>query len=406
MIEVKEFKPKVKYNFRKKLVNKKYSIQFLPDILVDESNTKKIVYKEKNLKSSYLIDIIHNLILKYYFKKENIFNLSSIVLKEKYGHLYNYYIDYLVSKGIIKLIKNHQKGKNSRIYKLNECVINGKITRYKNEDSVLLKKYKNAILLIESSNIESNSIHPDIKKKLIDDLFHVQIQFDKAIFFLDSTLQDIDIYNRNKYSVECINNDHIFYHFDSYGRIHTNFTILKSFIRKNCLLIDGEETYEVDIKNSQPLFLCKIIESEDLNIVNSDEYKLFKILTIDGSFYQYIIDNSTLKDKKTVKKAIYKVLFGKNFRNKGDDLFKSLFPTIYDFIKIYKKEHNNYKVLSHDLQKLESNLIFNKIIKELSYVYPEIRVVTVHDSIIFSKKYKEIVEKIFNKCIEKEFNIK
>ena len=183
MIGVKEFKPKVKYNFRSKLVNKKYSIQFLPDILVEESNTKKIVYKEKNLKSSYLIDIIHNLILKYYFKKENIFNLSSIVLKEKYGHLYNYYIDYLVSKGIIKLIKNHQKGKNSRIYRLNECVINGKITRYKNEDLVLLKKYKNAILLIESSNIESNSIHPDVKKKLIDDLFHVQIQFDKAIFF-------------------------------------------------------------------------------------------------------------------------------------------------------------------------------------------------------------------------------
>lgn len=405
MIEVREFKPKVKYDFRKKLLNKKYSIQFLPELLIEESILKKITHKEKNLKPSYLIDIIHNLILKYYFKKENMFNLSSVVLKEKYGHLYNYYIDYLVSKDILKLIKNHQKGRNSRIYKLNSDIINGKITRYKNSDSVLLKKYKNSILLIENNDIENNIIHPDIKKKLIDDLFHIQIQFDKAIFFLDSTLQDVDIYNRNKYSVECINNDHIFYHFDSYGRIHTNFTILKSFIRKNCLLIDGEETHEVDIKNSQPLFLCKIIESEDSNIVDCDEYKLFKILTISGNFYQYIIDNSNLKDKKVVKKMVYKVLFGKNFRNKSDDIFKSLFPTIYNFIKIYKTEHNNYKVLSHDLQRLESNLIFNKIIKELSYVYPEIKVVTVHDSIIFSKKYKEIVEKIFNKCIEKEFNI-
>lgn len=64
----------------------------------------------------------------------------------------------------------------------------------------------------------------------------------------------MDIYNRNKYSIECINDKHIFYHFDKYGRLHTNFTILKSFIRKNCLLIDNEETYEFDIKKFTATF--------------------------------------------------------------------------------------------------------------------------------------------------------
>jgi hypothetical protein len=63
-------------------------------------------------------------------------------------------------------------------------------------------------------------------------LDHVDIDYVRSLFFLDSTLQYDDIYNKNKYSVECINDKHIFYHFDNYGRLHTNFTILKSFIRK------------------------------------------------------------------------------------------------------------------------------------------------------------------------------
>jgi hypothetical protein len=36
---------------------------------------------------------------------------------------------------------------------------------------------------------------------------------------------------------------------------------------------------------------------------------------------------------------------------------------------------------------------------------PEIKIVTVHDSIVFSKKWKNIVEEIFYKNLEKEFNI-
>ena len=41
--------------------------------LKKESLYKKIEYKQHNLKVSYLVDITHNLLLKYYFKKENFF---------------------------------------------------------------------------------------------------------------------------------------------------------------------------------------------------------------------------------------------------------------------------------------------------------------------------------------------
>ena len=402
VMEIKEIKFE---SIKSKVDGKKSSLQFLPEKLCGISNAKHFEWKEKKLKVAYLIDITHTLLLKYYFKKENIFNISSLVLRDKYGFQYNYYIDYLQELGILQLQQNYLVGKNARVYKLNEEVIKGTIFRYKNCDKTLLKKYKMAVSLVDESDIDKNSILPQVKKKLVNDLFSVKIHGEKAIFYLDNTSHDLDIYNKNVYSVQCINDSQIFYHFDGYGRMHTNFTILKSFIRKNCLTIDGEETYELDIKNSQPLFLNKLINEHGLEIVDKRECQLFAWLTSKGLFYQWIMDNSDIKDKKIVKEMIYKVFFGKNFKNKIDDLFKSLLPTIYQFIKFYKKKCKDYRVLSHQLQKLESDLIFNKIILEITENHPDIKVVTVHDSLIIPISKKNIVEEIFNRNLEKEFNI-
>lgn len=401
LIEVQE----KKYTFRDKVKLKKYSLQFLPASLEDLSKISKFNYNDRSLKSAYTIDIVHNLLLRYYFRKENTFSLSSLILKEKYGDFYNYYMDYLVSRGTISLIKKHQKGKNSRIYKLNEDIINGEIKRYQNTDKVLLKKYRHAVSLVDDESY-GKGILPEVKKKIVDDLFSVNIDFSKSIFYLEHLGdKSVDIYNKNRYSVECIKDNHIFYHFDDYGRFHTNFTILKSYIRKNCLLIDGEETFEKDITNSQPLFLCKLIHDNDIFIVDKNEFELFKLLVLNGNFYQYLIDNSGIKmERKEIKEVVYKVLFGRNYPNKHDNLFKKIFPTIYQFIKSYKKEKGDYRFLSYELQRAESNLIFNKIIKMIMNLCPEVKVITVHDSIICAKKYRDIVEIIFNKMLSEEFN--
>ena len=391
-------------SINKKIADKKFSLQFLPKSLELLSKVKTVKYKGITLKSAYLIDIVHSLILKYYYRKENSFNLSSIILKEKYGSQYNYYMSYLVDNNQILLTKNYLKGKNSRIYKLNEYIINGEISRYKNQDNILLKKYRNASSYIGSQH--EDEILPIIKEKLIDDLYSVNIDYVRAIDFLERNNQDKDTYNKNKYSVDCIKDKHIFYHFDDFGRLHTNFTILKSFIRKNCLLIDGEETFEIDIPNSQPLFLYKIIRDNDFYIVDKSELEEFKLLTTSGQFYQHLIDKSGLSiDKKGIKEIVYKVFFGRNYKRKSDIIFEKAFPTIYEFIRTYKKEMSDYKTLSYSLQRGESNLIFNKIIKKITELNPEIKVITIHDSIICAKKYKDSVEIIFNQMLKDEFNI-
>lgn len=393
----------------KKKIKKEYSLQFLPESLLGVSKNKTINYNEKKLKVSYIVDITHNLILKYYFKKDNNFHLSSTILKEKYGFMYNYYINYLIDNNIIEMVRNYKSGRNTRVYKICQNILDNKIYRnYKNNDKVLLKKYEKAISLVENQNeLVYNIILPDIKKKLVDDLFEVDIEYNKSVYFLDNTIQDKDTYNKNMYSVESINEKHIFYHFDTYGRMHTNFTILKSFIRKNCLLINGSKTFEVDIKNSQPSFLCKLI-SEDFNYINDidkAELTFFKYLTDSGKFYQYIIDNSKISQKSDAKKLVYKVFFGKNYKNKHDDIFKELFPSIYNYIIYFKNKEKNYKSLSHKLQKMESNLLYNKIIKRIVQLCPDIKIISIHDSIVFEEKYKDVVDIVFNEGIKREFNI-
>lgn len=378
-------------------------LQFLPESLEELAKKKTINYNSKNLKTSYIIDIIHNLIFKYYYKGDNLFVLNATVLREKYTKNYQSYINYLVNNNYLILTKDYSVGKSSRIYSLNLKLLNGKIKRYINNDTILLKKYKSNLLDMVFD--QNNIIERQVKEKLINDLYSVDIKLESVIYFLDR-LEDNDtnIYNKNMYSSESIKSGNIFYHFDRFGRMHTNFTTLKSFIRKNCLTIDGEETIEFDVKNSQPLFLCKLIDQTNTKWVDSDELDFFRSLTINGKYYDFIVNRFSIKDRKVAKTMTYEVLFGKNdFRNKSDKLFKSCFPTIYNFIKLYKKQYNDYRILSYHLQRSESNFIFNKVVKTINNLYPHIKIITIHDSIMVNRKYKQIVSDIFESKLTEEF---
>jgi hypothetical protein len=398
-----------KSNITQKLNKKTKSLQFLPKCIESISDKKTIIYKGEKIKPAYIIDIVHNLLLKYYFKKDNKFAINAQVLKDRYGYLYKLYVDYLIEHNVIHLICNYRAGKNSRIYGLNPSIFKQKIQRINNSDKTLLKKYKKKIFdTLEFVDENTSTIQRGVREKLISDLFSVEIDFERSLFYLNLLKKsDIDIYNRNIYSVESINDKHIFYHFDDYGRLHTNFTILKSFIRKNCLRIDGEETCEIDIKNSQPLFLCKLIEDSQTAWVNKDEFKFFKQLVISGNFYQYLMQVSGINDKKNVKELTYKVVFGHNrINSKSDIIFCQSFPSIHNFIKLYKKEFGSHKVLAHELQRAESNLVYNKIIKKIMLIFPDVKIVTVHDSIIFPKIWRNEIEQIFDYELSQELSLK
>ncbi|CAG7581243.1 MAG: putative DNA polymerase I [uncultured marine phage] len=373
--------------------------QFIPQKLKSLIGDEKYVtFNDRKIKTAYLVDFMHALIMKYHNTKRLSFNLSSIILREKYGSYYNFYSNWLLEHGFIKLVSDYYVGKKAKTYRINEKLLVD-CSRYLNTDRVLLKKYRKNVLALNVDKTNYNWIEEDIRKKIVNDLFYVDVDIKKAQSILD-TLEK-ETLDKNEYSVECVKDKHIFFHFDKYGRCHTNFTVLKSEIRKECLSIDGEEIEEIDIRNSQPLFLAILIEkyNDTLNCVDPGEYEFFKDLVINGGFYSYYMDDTGIKNKKDAKKGVYKVLFGRNLDDDENYNFKNLFPTVYDFILIYKEHFGDYKALAYELQRSESNFLFNSIIREIMEYNPEIKLFTVHDSISYSKRYSEEVNQIFNRNI-------
>ena len=360
----------------------------------------KLSYKGVNLKCAYLINIIHELLVKYYFSNnlEIKFNLSSTILRKKYGEHYNYYIEYLCENGFMSLVSKYYVGKKTNSYKLESKYLYD-VIRWKSTDKFLLKKSKNRC---EATITETtrNSIHPNVKKRLVESLDKVKIDFEGALDYLNELKANNLIadskYQSNLLSIDNIDIGSIYFNFDDFGRFHSNFTILKKEIRNKYLTINNEMIAEVDIKNSQPLFFAYLL-TEELTIINGDMKKYFDLVKT-GLLYEDIVANSDIKDRNEAKELIYKVLFGTNkAARKENRIFKKLYPSVYAYILEFKDLRENYRELSHELQRMESEFIYNQVIREIYETYPEVVLFTVHDSIIFPKSYEEKIKVIFDK---------
>lgn len=397
-------------------MNNKYLTQYIPEKFDFLLKSKIIKYKEVNLKTSYLINIINELILKYYFTNKNYldisptddikFNLWSSILRKKYGMHYNLYMDYLINIGFLDMISNYYVGKKSKTYKINQFEFNS-IKRVQISDNILLKKSSKEYLMQSITNFCNSPIKPDIRKKLVDDLYKVQIDYDKSMSFIENLKNsgniEVNKYYKNIHSIESIKNKSLFFKFDEYGRFHTNFTILKKEIRQKYLKINNEEINEIDIGNSQPLFLSILIKNELSE--NDPDISNYIWLVKQGLFYEYIISKFPSLTRKDAKLLTYKVLFGHNGINSTDNkIFESLFPKVYNFIIDYKSINEDYKSLSHVLQKMESDFIYGKVVKEIYAKIKNINLITIHDSIIYPIKYDNEIKEIFNRHKSKIFD--
>ncbi len=382
-----------------------YIYQFIPKDFQYLTQQTKIVFDGKNLKTSYLINIIHELLVKYYFSnKTNVkFNLSSKILRKKYGEFYNYYMKYLIEKKFINIVSKYYVGKKTNTYKINNQNVYDTI-RYKNYDKFLIKKMKKDIYESSITEISNSPIPLEIRKVLVHNLTKIDIDYDKSKDFLDNLKEtkkiEISKYKKNEISVENISIKNIYFKFDGFGRFHTNFTILKKEIRNKFLTINNEILTELDITNSQPLFFAILLKKE-VPSINGDTRRYFDLVK-NGLIYDDIIQNSTIKTRKSAKELMYKVLFGDNEECKKENrIFKTLYPSAHEYIVEFKTEKKNYRLLSHQLQRMESEFIFDTVVAEIIKEYPNMIFFTVHDSICFPKSYKNRIKKIFDKHLNK-----
>lgn len=385
--------------------DKEKMYQFIPKQLEFLTKTKKIKYNGINLKTDILINICNELIIKYFCTDDIKFNLWSILLKKKYGKNYNYYFNFLIEKEFIFKVSNYYVGKKARTYKINYKMLEN-IIRCFITDKILLKKYSSDYLNQSFLYVNKSPIELEVREKLVEDLKHVEINYDNSLNFIKKNLKsDKFKFIKNLNAIDSIKTGHIYFKFDSYGRMHTNFTNLKKEIRNNFLTIDNNPLYEIDLKNSQPLFFTKILKDE-ISVENFDSNcKRFVELVENGLIYEELIDKiDSIQTKEQSKILMYKVLFGtNNLKNKDNKEFKKIFPSVFSHLIELKSIDDSYKELSHTLQRLESDFIFGNVVKTIKNKYPYIRLITVHDSIIFPLKYKNEVELVFNKLKNENF---
>lgn len=381
--------------------------------------------KEVKIKTLYILMIVSTLLSKHYLsnnkknEKEG-FALNSFILRKAYSK-YNYYIDWLVKEGIFFLTQKAHSRKNSRKYRLNSNYLD--YFMYNITDAYTIKKYQK-VRDIYDKYFTKDYIDKDVLKTLKEHHDSITIDIDGALAYIEKYKDDAEKYKRYKYSIESIYNDSLFFKDDNYGRVHTNCTTLKKDIRRMYLSLDNLPLTEFDITNSQPTLLISLLK-ENLDKIDKDEFKKYvNTCKEKGGIYKKIVECTNLKidyyltDNKEekgkikgiAKEMVFKVFFGKNClgnskNGKYNRFFRSLFPTIYEFIVNYKKIKGGHEKLAHELQRRESKLIFNTIIKEIMEKYPGIKILTIHDSILCQTWHKDDVEKIFKKHVDKLYEI-
>jgi hypothetical protein len=359
-------------------------------------NNKHVLYSGQKLKPYKLASIMDYLYTKSLLFDKHMMPLNSEVMRKQYGTHYNYYIKYLLDNGYIRLVANYSTGRNSNIYAIRDEYLKGSAM---NIMSIEMPENKANSMSFNTNPTDGNSlIDPEVRLLLTQDLNAVTIDFESAMSWLDH--QNFTWKKRLKSlaSICKINETNLYWSFDIYGRMHTNFTVLKREIRKEFLYIDGEQTDEVDIGNSQPMFLYLFMRNQGFT-----KWQGFDEDVLNESLYDKIMNNVGLPNRKEAKTLVYKILFGRNdYKCSDNQAFYEMYPRVWEWISSYKIKAEDHCVLSHFLQREESNFIYNTVIKRIKKEIPDIKIFTVHDSISCQAKYKLAISEILN---EELYNI-
>lgn len=254
---------------------------------------------------------------------------------------------------------------------------------------------------------------------------------------------------KSMYSINKLENHNFYYSVDdNVGRFHSNLANIKKELR-NYINYDGERLVNIDIKNSQPFFSTLLFDpafyeekSKTINIydiptsfplllssvssvsshsiasftimlgktlqnTDNEKYREYLEMVNSGEFYKQLHAKMYPDkgfDKSKVKLMILIIFFTKNrsFSKKGGQSkkdFKSKFPEIYKLFALIKKK--NHRALAHILQRIESEIIIQRVVKRISTEKAELPIFTIHDSIATTQGNEDYVSRIIKEEVKK-----
>lgn len=389
--------------------------------------------------------------------------LYSPLLKRRLGNNYRKYLDYLVLNGVLLENSQYMPGKYSRSFMFHthyqQKVKPVLIHKYTLIKSIL--KFIDFEYNIDDDS--SNFIEDEEPLECLFKWYNsnLTIDYKEAIRWLDNEFEKdernflvndpIRRYNKRFIPVSKFHRGQFTPTLDTTaGRLHSSLTQLKKELRQ-FIKYDNQTLVSIDIKNSQPYLSTVLL---DINKINQNEigkrlqaynpkykessksylsflYYVSKIgnpktkpkdvgnyidLVSSGVFYEEFANmldkRGLIKDelfltnessrREYAKRVTFRTLFSPN-RHKifSEEIktFNQVFPNVSKVFEFVKSGYKNHNALSCLLQNFEAKLVLHTACKEISLMFPEAPIFTLHDSIITTERYQNEVQNILNNVL-------
>ncbi|MBF8151306.1 hypothetical protein ITJ86_15470 [Winogradskyella sp. F6397] len=378
---------------------------------------------------------------------------------------YSKYISFLIDNGFFE---KHKSNYSSDRNQCNKYRIHSKYSKQVIQFQSV-KAHSNFTRGINKSRIDRESIAnkscKHLTKWLIAEKF--TINYNEAAEYLKTKYagtNNLKKRNNRIVSIDEIKNNIFTYSRNGRdNRLHSNLTRLAKDLRK-FVKYDNEFLYSEDISNCQPYIVSNLInkikdrvnnrgiknniDSYHNHIIDkytpimsdhfdqdecSKEIERFSNLMLNGSFYEdfsnYLYEDGiislfyndsasytsnrkiyTFKNKRDASKAIFlKTLYSsKKSKENIINTFKMNFPYVYEIIQTFKTEDkSDFPIM---IQNIEADCIIDYCTKILAKKYPKMPLFTIHDSILTTESYSDILNKevkiLLSQYFESEPNLK
>lgn len=387
-------------------------------------------------------------------------NLSS-KLMQGIVHNYKEYLDYLLEHRIIRTDNIYINGSKSYGYVLNKLDYDAEIQQIAVKSSLVRKNRAKKNRALEQEMKTTHAKYCYLTKWFNDKL---QIDAEGAYAKIEELFPEPTGAIRGvrkgkasrttkKYSaklaVQKLATGNFYYKIDeNVGRFHSNLTNIKKELR-HYITYDGKPLVNIDIKNSQPLLSTILLDPSfydlqkkpryiniynipsSFNLLTNNKHKhtytdtiimLVKVMqSIDikkvnkyttiaksGDFYHQLskeVFPRRIFDKAEIKKLTYTVFFSNNRSIQGMHYigkrnFRKIFPDVYRVFSIIKRK--NHRALSHILQRIESEIMIQKVSQRISIENPRLPIFTIHDSIVTTDGNQDYVSRVIE---EEAYNL-
>lgn len=338
------------------------------------------------------------------------------------------YLKKLVDYGIIERLGNAVPGKTSYLYRIADQY-------YSKYESIKLTDQR----LIRRIDQARQKIHKEIAKSTrgrseqIKYLKQLTISENYRKILSDRYMRNYEQHNSILASAVRIENGDIFYSVDqTSGRFHSNVTNMSKELRPY-LRIQGQQLVNIDVKNCQPYLSTILLTNPgkvswmtdnvefarllaSLQVTITEDVKKYISLVITGQLYEYLMMKFAAAGmnltRSETKQQVLRILFARNrmpkeeMNKRARQIFIENFPTVNTIFSTVRgleqgDKFTNYKRFAILLQRIESFLMLDVVLKRIHKELPGVIAITIHDSIMTGiltnevRAVREIIEKSF-----------